>query len=47
MDFVPCSSGLCVFVLFSYVSAKLRNALPDFIRTYEFTGLLVYSGFSF
>ena len=23
---------------FSYVSAKLRNALPDFIRTYEFTG---------
>ena len=22
--------------LFSYVSAKLRNALPDFIRTYEF-----------
>ena len=23
--------------LFSYVSAKLRNALPDFIRTYEFT----------
>ena len=24
--------------LFSYVSAKLRNALPDFIRTYEFTG---------
>ena len=28
-----------VFVLsFSYVSAKLRNALPDFIRTYDFTG---------
>ena len=27
-----------VLVLFSYVSAKLRNALPDFIRTYEFTG---------
>ena len=25
--------------LFSYVSAKLRNVLPDFIRTYEFTGL--------
>ena len=25
--------------LFSYVSAKLQNALPDFIRTYEFTGL--------
>ena len=24
--------------LFSYVSAKLRNALPDFFRTYEFTG---------
>ena len=24
--------------LFSYVSAKLRNALPDFIRTHEFTG---------
>ena len=24
--------------LFSYVSAKLQNALPDFIRTYEFTG---------
>ena len=24
--------------LFSYVSAKLRNALPDFILTYEFTG---------
>ena len=23
--------------LFSYVSAKLRNALPDFIRTYELT----------
>ena len=27
-----------VLDLFSYVSAKLRNALPDFIRTYEFTG---------
>ena len=27
-----------VLVIFSYVSAKLRNALPDFIRTYEFTG---------
>ena len=27
-----------VLALFSYVSAKLRNALPDFIRTYEFTG---------
>ena len=24
--------------LFYYVSAKLRNALPDLIRTYEFTG---------
>ena len=24
--------------LFSYLSAKLQNALPDFIRTYEFTG---------
>ena len=24
--------------LFSYLSAKLRNALPDFICTYEFTG---------
>ena len=28
-----------VLVLSSYVSAKLRNAIPDFIRTYEFTGL--------
>ena len=27
-----------VLVLFSYLSAKLRNALPDFIRTYELTG---------
>ena len=27
-----------LLVLFSYVSAKLRNALPDFIHTYEFTG---------
>ena len=27
-----------VLVLFSYVSAKLRNALPDFIRTTDFTG---------
>ena len=26
------------FSLFSYVSAKLRNALADFIPTYEFTG---------
>ena len=24
--------------LFSYLSAKLWNALPDFIRIYEFTG---------
>ena len=24
--------------LFSYVSFKLGHALPDFIRTYEFTG---------
>ena len=24
--------------LFSYVSAKLRNSLPDFIRKYELTG---------
>ena len=23
--------------LFSYVAAKLLNALPDFVRTYEFT----------
>ena len=30
------SYGLCS--LFSFLSAKLRNALPDFIRTYEFTG---------
>ena len=27
-----------VLVLFSYVSAKLRNALPDFIRSTKFTG---------
>ena len=32
---MPTSYGL--ISLFSYVSAKLRNALPDFIRTYEFT----------
>ena len=39
---------------FSYLSAKLRNALSDFIRTTEFTGLkkrieghILYSGFSF
>ena len=30
------SYGLSFF--FSYLPAKLRNALPDFIRTYEFTG---------
>ena len=28
---------LVLFFFFSYVSAKLRNALADFIRTYEFT----------
>ena len=28
----------CVFLFFFYVSAKLRNALADFIPTYEFTG---------
>ena len=27
-----------VLVLFSYVSAKLRNALSDFLRATEFTG---------
>ena len=32
------SYGLSSLFFFSYVSAKLRNALPDFIRTYEFTG---------
>ena len=30
--------GFSFLVFFSYVSAKLRNALPDFIRTSEFTG---------
>ena len=29
---------MVLVLVFSYVSAKLRNALPDFIRTYEFTG---------
>ena len=33
--------------LFSYVLAKLRNALPDFIRTYEFTGLKENPGLHF
>ena len=39
---------------FSYVSAKLRNALPDFVRTSESTGFKLenprphlYGGFSF
>ena len=39
---------------FSYISAKLRNALSDFIRTTEFTvfkreikGRILNSGFSF
>ena len=29
---------MVLVLFFSYVSAKLRNALADFIRTYEFTG---------
>ena len=29
---------MVLVLFFSYVSAKLQNALPDFIRTYEFTG---------
>ena len=29
---------MVLVLFFSYVSAKLRNAPPDFIRTYEFTG---------
>ena len=33
------SYGLSSF--FSYVSAKLRNALPDLIRTYEFKTIKV------
>ena len=35
----PASTSYGLSSFFSYVSAKLRNALPDFIRTYEFTGL--------
>ena len=34
----PGTTSYGLSFLFSYVSAKLRNALPDFIRTYEFTG---------
>ena len=34
----PGTSSYGLSSLFFYVSAKLRNALPDFIRTYEFTG---------
>ena len=34
----PGTSSYGLSSLFSYVSDKLRNALPDFIRTYEFTG---------
>ena len=34
----PGTTSYVLSSLFSYVSAKLRNALPDFIRTYEFTG---------
>ena len=33
--------------LFSYVSAKLRSALPDFIRTYEFTNFKIESRAAF
>ena len=33
--------------LFSYVSAKLQNSLPDFIRKYEFTGFKRESRASF
>ena len=29
---------MVLVLVFSYVSAKLRNVLPDFIPTYEFTG---------
>ena len=39
-------------VSFSYVPAKLRNAVPDFVRTTEFTGFklgnqdhILYGGF--
>ena len=35
----PGTTSYGLSFLFSYVSAKLRNALPDFIRSYEFTGL--------
>ena len=28
---------------FSYISAKLRNAPPDLIRSYEFTGFKIES----
>ena len=34
----PGTSSYGLSSLFSYVSAKLRKALPDFIRTHEFTG---------
>ena len=34
----PGTTSYGLSCLFPYVSAKLRNALPDFIRTYEFTG---------
>ena len=34
----PGTTSYGVSCLFSYVSAKLRNELSDFIRTYEFTG---------
>ena len=29
---------LLYILCYSYVSAKLRNGLPDFLRTTEFTG---------
>ena len=34
----PGTTSYGLFCLFSYVSAKLRNGLPDFFRTYDFTG---------
>ena len=34
----PGTTSYALSFLFSCISAKLRNALPDFIRTYEFTG---------
>ena len=34
----PGTTSYGLISVFSYVSAKLRNAWPDFIRTYEFTG---------